>query len=227
MTATNTKIKAQALRARGYTFTEIRKSLGVNIPQSTLSYWCKNIKLPLFYYKKVQKINEISRAKGQKALKISRDKKRAQFYLDVKKRNKLLLTKFKKDKNIKKIALAILYLGEGSKWKSHRGLMLGNSDPGIIRLYIRLLKDVYFISKDSLRGRILYRADQNIKELTRFWSKITGLKNEYFYKTKPDSRTIGKPTKNKEYKGVCVISCAGTKNQLELEIIAKMICMGL
>jgi hypothetical protein len=227
MTATDIKIKAQALRARGYTFTEIKKFLGVNIPQSTLSYWCKNVKLPLFYYEKIKKINEISRIKGQKALKISRDKKQTRFFSDVKKQNKRLLTKFKKDKDIKKIALAILYLGEGSKWKSHRGLMLGSSDPGITKLYIRLLKDIYSIPKDSLRGRILYRADQNIKELTRFWSKITGLKNEYFYKTKPDSRTIGKPTKNKEYKGVCVISCAGTKNQLELEIIAKMICMGL
>ena len=58
------------------------------------------------------------------------------------------------------------------------------------------------------------------------WSKATGLNKNQFYKTKPDARTIGKPTRNKNYKGVCVISCAGTKIQVELKEISKMFSMG-
>ncbi len=132
-----------------------------------------------------------------------------------------------KDKNIKKIALAILYLGEGNKWKSHRGLMLGSSDPDIINLYIKLLKSVYDIPKSAMRVQVLHRADQNFTSLVSFWSETIGLPKEYFYKSKPDPRTIGKPTKNKNYKGVCVISCAGTKIQLELDIVARIICKGI
>lgn len=218
--------KVQKLRSLGHTYSEIKSSLGFNIPQSTLSYWCKPVKLPPFYYRKLEKISEVSRAKGRETMLVKRRKESALFFKKTKEQNARLLKKIDIDSDVKKIALVILYLGEGSKWKSHRGLMLGSSDPDIIRLYIKLLNDVYSISKSLLRARILYRADQNLKRLTNFWSNITGLPKEYFYKTKPDPRTIGKPTKNKDYKGVCVISCAGTKIQLELEIIAKMICQG-
>ncbi len=89
------------------------------------------------------------------------------------------------------------------------------------------MKSVYNIPKSVLRAQVLHRADQDISQLIMVWSKITGLHKEFFYKCKPDSRTIGKLTKNKDYKGVCVISCAGTKIQLELDIVARLICKGI
>ncbi len=117
----------------------------------------------------------------------------------------------------------MLHLGEGAKWKSHRGLMLGSSDPDIIRLYIKLLKICYGKKNTDMRCRISYRADQDINELETYWSKITNISRSNFYKTRPDPRTVGKPTKNKDYKGVCVITSSGTDIQLELESIAKII----
>jgi len=218
-----TKDKVRTLRSQGLTYSEIQDSLGIRIPKSTLSYWCKTVPLPRFYSKKIEKLNTINRNKARKAAEKIRGERKIKFLESLKKENKYLLDELK-DKNIKKIALSILYLGEGNKWKSHRGLMLGSSDPDIINLYVKLLKSVYKIPKSVMRAQILHRADQDIAQLTNFWSKIIGLPKEYFYKCKPDPRTIGKPTKNKNYKGVCVISCAGTKIQLELEVIAKMIC---
>ncbi len=220
------KSKVKTLRGRGLTYTEIQDSLGIKIPKSTLSYWCKNVELPVFYDKKIEKLNKINRNNARKiAVKLAKEK-RIDFLESLKKDNYYLLDRLK-DNNIKKIALAILYLGEGNKWKSHRGLMLGSSDPDIINLYIKLLKSVYNISKSAMRVQVLHRADQDIIQLTDFWSKTSGLSKKYFYKCKPDSRTIGKPTKNKDYKGVCVVSCAGTKIQLELDIVARLICKGI
>lgn len=218
--------KAKTLRSQGFTYTEIQDFLKIKIPKSTLSYWCKKIELPNFYNKKIKKLNKINQIKARQiAVKVIKER-RNEFLESLKKENSYLLDKVKNN-DIKKIALAILYLGEGNKWKSHRGLMLGSSDPDIIYLYIKLLKSVYNISRSAMRAQILYRADQDINGLTIFWSKITGLPKESFYKCKPDSRTIGKPTKNKDYKGVCVVSCAGTKIQLELDIVARLICKGI
>ena len=78
-----------------------------------------------------------------------------------------------------------------------------------------------------MKCRICYRADQDIEILEKFWSKSTGIPLGNFYKTKPDARTIGKPTKKLDYKGVCVIMGSTTKVQLELELVAKMIIEGL
>lgn len=217
--------KAKELRSRGFTFAEIKKTSGF-IPQSTLSYWFKDIKTPSFYDEKIKKINEISRKKAYKVNKERRQNERAEFLELIIKENKNLLNRFENDKIFKKLALIMLYLGEGSRWKSHRGLMLGSSDPNIISLYIKLLEDVYSIPRSLMRARILYRADQDLRKLTSYWSKIIKFPKEHFYKTKFDPRTLGRPTKNKEYKGVCVITCAGTRIQLELEIIAKMLCGG-
>jgi hypothetical protein len=74
-----------------------------------------------------------------------------------------------------------------------------------------------------LKCRISYRADQDLNELQKFWASITGINIDKFYKTKPDPRTVGKPTRKSDYKGVCAIYCAGSRIQLELQVIADII----
>ncbi len=226
----NLRNKAVELRRRGFTYSEISKELKVKISKSTISYWLKDVKTPDFFAKKIAKINIESRKKAVNILKDKRKQRKFDFETSVLKEAAKLLKKSGTDKDFKKVALVMLYLGEGSKWKSHRGLNLGSSDPIIVLLYIALLEQVFSIRRDSLKARISYRADQDISKLTKFWSKITKLPIGSFYKTKPDPRTVGKITKNKEYKGVCVISGGSTTKQLELELIAKMvykkICLG-
>lgn len=213
--------KVKRLREKGKTYPEIQKALSVKIPKSTLSNWCNGLLLPSNYKKKIKKLNTIHLNKVRKKALEKNKKIRESFLEEIKARNLFLADKL--DKDILKIALAMLYLGEGSKWKSHRGLMLGNSDPNIIRLYLGLLKDCYFINIDSLRCRVLYRADQDINKLQRFWSRITKIPIKHFYKTVPDSRTKGKKTKKKDYMGVCVVSGGSTEIQQELQIISDLI----
>ncbi|TSC96579.1 MAG: Uncharacterized protein Athens101426_246 [Parcubacteria group bacterium Athens1014_26] len=205
---------------------EISKKLDIKIPKSTLSAWCKNIILPNWYKKKIKRLNEKNLIKAQQLALISNKLK----YENILKKAELInqkIGKKLKSKDILKAFLSILYLGEGAKWKSHHGLMLGSSDPIIIKLYIQLLKLCYDIKPETLKCRVSYRADQNINDLQEYWSKITLIQLKNFYKTIPDPRTIGKPTKNKDYKGVCVITCGGTSFQLELEMIPKLILRGL
>lgn len=222
----NIKEKARRFRSQGKTYSEIRKILGISIPKSTLSYWCSHISLPKWFEKKIAHLNKMNLTKAQKAAWYVHKHNREIFLENLRKQNEHIVEKLK-DKDILKMLLAMLYLGEGSKWTFHRGLMLGSSDPNIVKLYLYLLKICYKLMPTELKCRVSYRADQNIDSLQKYWSKITSIPLKNFYKTKPDPRTVGKPTKNQEYKGVCVICGGGTRFQLELDTIYKLILGGI
>ncbi len=213
--------KVRKLRSSGSTYSEIKKTLKINIPKSTLSSWCQNVKLPSWYGKKIKELNNRNFSKAQKMAWASNRKKREDFLESVK--GEAIKNVSHLDEANLKIILATLYLGEGAKWEGHSGLMLGSSNPNIILLYILLLNRCYGIKLQQLKCRICYRADQNIKKLESFWSKITGISRNNFYKTKPDPRTAGKKTLKKDYKGVCVVTCKGANIQLELEQITGLL----
>lgn len=220
------KEEAKKLRKQGKTYSEIINTLSIKIPKSTMAVWCRNVKLPDLYWKRLDKINKYNHIKARKAAWLANKQKQERFISKLIKDNEILKYKTK-DRDILRIILAILHLGEGAKWKTHRGLQLGSSEPEIISLYTKLLNLCYGIKPNQLKCRISYRADQDLRSLERFWSKVTNIPLINFYKSKPDPRTIGKITKNKNYKGVCVISCAGTHIQLELEEIPRIILKGL
>jgi hypothetical protein len=137
--------------------------------------------------------------------------------------NSRYVTELIDNNEVAKIALAMLYLGEGAKWRSRRGPQLGSSDPRIITIYVHLLEKCYGIKKEMIRCMVQHRADQNGEELLRYWAKVIGIPATQFYPSYFDKRSVGKPTKRSDYKGVCAISCPGTHIQLELDIIADII----
>lgn len=164
--------------------------------------------------------------KAQKMAWISNKAKQEKFLQSLRDKNKYLIKKMK-DIDISKMILSILHITEGGRWRSHRGLYFGSSDPIVIKLYLCLLQKCYGLKINQFKVRICHRADQNLQELKKFWSHITAVPIENFYDSKPDPRTIGKVTQKKEYKGVCVVTCAGTHIQLELETIPKLLLMGV
>ncbi|MBM4177457.1 hypothetical protein FJ208_01490 [Candidatus Gribaldobacteria bacterium] len=218
------KEKAIKLRKQCKTYSEIKRDLGVAIPKSTLSNWCHGIELPSFYREKIKQIALKSQAKSRTIAMIVKKEKRKEFLKSLTDNNLHLLNKLE-DKNILKIILSVIYSCEGTKWKSHSGLSIGNTDKDLLRFYIKTLKICYpnVIDETVFRCRVSHRADQDIGELNTFWSNELGIPLCYFYKSSPDPRTVGKPTKNKDYKGVCVVSSRSSAIQLELEAIAKMI----
>jgi hypothetical protein len=216
----------RSLRASGLTYREINEKIGISIPKSSLTYICRGIVLSHKQQVRITKIVKSNRNMGQQ-MAVLANRKIFEAKLLGYRRSNQDLRPLLGNKRVKLIALAMLYLGEGTKWKGHRGLVLGSSDPNIIRLYIDLLRECYDIPTSLLKCKIQYRADQNSEELTRFWSSITGVSVQSFYPGYIDKRTIGKPTKKINYKGVCSVICAGTHIQLELEQVAVIISEAL
>ena len=79
-------------------------------------------------------------------------------------------------KKEKMIFLSALYWGEGSK--SDFNLM--NSDPLLIRVFIRGLQEVFHISQDRLRVSISLYEDLDKEKSLMFWSQITGVPKTKF-----------------------------------------------
>ena len=148
--------------------------------------------------------------------------KRKKYLISITDRNKYL-SEILENKDVCKIALSMLYLGEGTKNLSRGSLRFGNSDPFIIDLFLNLIRKCYNIDEKKFRCTILCRADQSIKKLESFWSKKTKIPLSQFYKTRIDPRTIGKPTKKSDYKGVCVIDYFSADVFLDLMQIPKTI----
>lgn len=216
------KKKAILLRKGGKTYSEINKALDISIPKSTISYWFKNITLSKKQKKRIdENISKNIKLAQKKALLVN--KKNRQNYLQsvhnrVKHLDAILL-----NRDVAKIALAMLYLGEGSK--TDRGsLMFGNSDPEIIKLFLRLLRECYVLDESKFRCTVQCRADQNVKKLGKFWSNITEIPLNLFYKAQVDSRTIGKVSRKINYKGVCRIDYFSADIFNELTEVSRVIC---
>lgn len=206
------------LRKQGKSFGEIQQFINQKIAKSTLSGWCRGIELSTEDRRRLEKKNYLNLRRGREmAISKSRAKKNL-LLKELIYRNKFISQKI--DKDVARLLLAILYLGEGAKRDGL--LVLGSSSIDIIKLYLKLLVMCYGISSDRIKCRISYRADQDINKLQSYWSSELKIPTANFYKTKPDPRTINKITKNKEYKGVCVIHILkSTAIQREMMIIAK------
>lgn len=93
----------------------------------------------------------------------------------------------------------------------------------IIQLFLELLKSCFDFKLDKIRCTVQCRADQDILALEKFWMDITKIPKSLFYKARIDPRTIGKPTTNKEYRGVLRVDYFDTKVQLELESLSDLV----
>lgn len=215
------KEKVRKLWAKGLTYTEINSHIKIEIPKATLAYWVRDIILPE-EYKAKHRAAMLSHLVAARILSVKAKRKRIQEYCDELERKHSDLYNLLSDARIKRMVLGILYLSEGSK--TLRGAVtFGNSDPKIISLFLRLFRNSYSLDESKFRCTLQLRADQNIKFLENYWSKITSIPRSQFYKSRVDSRSVGKVTLKKEYKGVCKIDYFSANLLYELMSIGKIL----
>lgn len=214
-----TKNKAKNLRKQGKTYSEICNLLKKDVPKSTLSYWFKDVELPKSYFQRLKKINEKNRLKASEQARIENLKRHKLKIKNLKNKNKHLIKLI--NKKVGKLMLAMLYLAEGGKYPSTKGLMFGSSRSGIIKLFLALLKNCYTIDNSKFRATVNCRADQNKERLESFWRNISQIPKKQFYETRVDPRSVGKKTNKKNYKGVLKINYFDTRLQLEIQLLGQ------
>src|SRR3989344_2246985 len=150
----NTHLKSQAisLRKNGKSYSSIRKILGLK-SKGTLSHWFKDIKLSEESLKLLSKNNKLAYERGlltankNRKIRIEDENKKAyaegQDCIQFISKKELLLIG------------AVLYWGEGAK--SERGavsLNFSNSDPFMVSVYMRFVREILKISEERIRAGI-------------------------------------------------------------------------
>lgn len=218
------KQKVRNLRSQGWSLGEI--TLKTKIPKNTISGWVKDIQLTETQKKRIkEKIIESGAIGRPLAVKVNREKIE-KWKSDIRSKVRHYEDFALRNPKAGRLICGLLYLCEGAKYPSTRGLIFGNTDPVMIRYFLNLLKKTFNIDEKKLRCRVMYRWDQNSRELNKYWSKITGIPLYHFFETVADKRTKGKPTLKRGYKGVCSIQYSSTSLQFELQSIGEAIIKG-
>jgi len=212
------KPNAIEMRERGLSIREIERLL--KIPRSTLSGWFKNIKLTEIQKERLNK-------NWLKALNTAR--KKAIIWHNLQKETRMLEAKNEaskilnninhKDMVLLEIALAMLYLGEGSKKNL---TSLGNTNPLILKFFIKSIKVLYGIHKSEIKCNLHLRSDQNKQRMIEYWSKELNISKSSFSATKDKRKVKSKTYTN--YNGVCVVRCGRVSLQRKLGFIGEGFC---
>jgi hypothetical protein len=80
-----------------------------------------------------------------------------------------------------RIAGVMLYWGEGTK--SGNSVVFSNSDPDMVKLFLKFLRKICGVEEKRLRILIHAYGDQDENQLRLFWSDSTHIPSEQFSKT--------------------------------------------
>ena len=77
----------------------------------------------------------------------------------------------------------VLYWCEGYKQSTSHGVDFANSDPAMIALFMRFLREVCHIQENRTRAYVYCHDKALVAEHERYWQKVTGIPSAQFTKT--------------------------------------------
>lgn len=160
--------EAEKLRAEGYSYSLIRQKLGVSL--GTMSYWFKD--KPFTPNQVV--LDRIRHGTGKEGLR--RHNRRVKEIAELSDIGTAELGELsKRDLWILGIGL---YIGEGSK--TTETIRIVNSDPLVIRLAVRWLKDACGVDDDNITVSLHLYPDNDVDTCKVYWQNITNLPLDNF-----------------------------------------------
>lgn len=184
--------KAINLRKSGFSYSEILKK--VPVAKSTLSLWLRSVGLNR---KQKQRLTEKKLASMKRGWEACREK-RILVTSQIKKRAKSEILNI----NNRELWLigAVLYWGEGRKekeWKSSL-VELGNSDPSLIKLFVKWLEEICGIPRKDICFRIFLHetSKHRLEDIKKYWSKKTKFPVVCFQKVSWKKNKINTKRKN-------------------------------
>jgi hypothetical protein len=169
--------KARQLRAEGLNYNQITALLGVS--KSSVSLWVRDLPTPpaLSYEENRRRSAEGSRRYWEKERKVRQAHQANE-------RNAAAAEIGELTPREALIAGAVAYWCEGAKAKPHRPLycvVFMNSDPGLIRLFLRFL-DTADTPRSDLVFTVCIHESGDVAAAQQFWLEVTGASSEQFNK---------------------------------------------
>lgn len=169
------------MRKHGFSYSDIQNKM--NVPKSTIAYWVKKVRLtPEQRQKLKERRTQIAKANSEKKI--------------VKTAKLVEQIKASSARDIQKISKRELWLlGIILYWRSKsqndfkNGVRFTSSDPYLIRLFLKWLRDVGQVEKEEIIFDIFTKKDKKdlLNKTISHWAKVTGFPPKYFthtYQTK-------------------------------------------
>ncbi|TVL93857.1 hypothetical protein CD790_02145 [Streptomyces sp. SAJ15] len=177
------------------TYDEIRAELGAS--KSSISAWVRDLPKPAPRWTEVERMQRLDKA--QTAFRKGRDDERRRLTQEATQQIGSI-----SDRELLLIG-AGLYWAEGSKDKDYarrESLTFINSDPRMIRIYIRWLK-LLGVERHRMRCSLHIHDSADLTEATRFWSELTGVPVEEFLKPciRKDNPGTNRLNRGESYRG--------------------------
>ena len=133
--------RARELRRGGLTYTEISKSLGVEIPKSTLNHWVSDVLLTPEQRERIVEKDREAAARGREgglwggAAGFNKEMKRRRIEA-AREQAKPIVERLAGNEDALMLMASALYMGEGAKSGDH--FAISNSDPRIIQAWLAI-----------------------------------------------------------------------------------------
>ncbi|MBU1993021.1 hypothetical protein KKG51_04975 [Patescibacteria group bacterium] len=207
------KLKAIVLREKGYSLNEIIKKIGV--AKSSVSVWVRNVPLS-----EKARSRLLTRIKLGQIIVAELKRKKTQQILDNHKADALRQLKNRKlDIVLIRTICSLIYWCEGTK-NHYQGVTFTNSDPGLVKTFLFLLRTGFKIDEDKFRPCIHLHRYHNPHKQLNFWSKVTKISKSQFIKPYLKTNT-GKRIK-KDYPGCISIKYHSTDVARQLLMTAEV-----
>lgn len=102
-----------------------------------------------------------------------------------------------------KLLVALLYWCEGSKYPSSTAVTMVNSDPSLIKTFLRLLRAAFELDESKFHVHLQIHTTHDFAKIKRYWSKLLSIPASQFMRP-----TVTKPNGGKhrnQYFGTCTL----------------------
>lgn len=186
------KKKAIKLREKGFTINEITQKLRVS--RSSVSLWVRETPLNRAAKERL----ELKRRDARIAVAGSKKQKINALVYNYQKDTQKLLDHAVFDVGVVQILCSLIYWCEGTK-NERSGMRFTNSDPELIRFFLKLLRRGFDIKEEKFRVCVHLHDYHNEKSQIKFWSEVSGIKENQFLKSYRKPHT--KKQKREGYQG--------------------------
>ncbi|MDD2758505.1 MAG: helix-turn-helix domain containing protein [Patescibacteria group bacterium] len=219
MTKNNIRDKAMELRKEKKSYRQISEQLGIS--KSTVSLWLKNLK---WSEDIIDELAKIAKTKSRAQLKVMTEKRRQQNEARRKEAAKEAARQFSGFlKNYIFLTGISIYWGEGDK-QAHNGLVrMSNTDPMMLRLFIKFLKEICGVPQERIKLWLLLYPDNNEEACRKYWKRLCHVQDSQFVKTQ---RIVGRHKKRRLGFGVGNLyvcdKCLKVKILTWIDILGRM-----
>lgn len=167
----NDKKKALELRMLGYSYSQIKKTLGIS--KSTLSSWLRDYPLSK---QRIKELRDCSEQRIEKYRETRRRQKEERLDFLYKKQKKIILPLMSRELFL---AGLFLYWGEGTKMADAR-ISISNTDPSMINFFIKWCKKSLLIPPNKFKVYLHLYRDMNAEKELQYWSKTINIPRSQF-----------------------------------------------